>query len=42
MQLSRTVTIRFRELLQDRQELATDNETMISTVYFDVAIGDQT
>lgn len=36
-----TVTIRFKKLLQDRQELAVDDEYMISTVYFDVVVGDR-
>jgi hypothetical protein len=40
--MSTTVTVRFKELLQDRQELAVDDEYMVSTVYFDVLIGDKT
>ena len=35
------VTIRFKKLVQDRQELATDDESMVSTIYFDVVIGDR-
>jgi hypothetical protein len=37
-----SVTIRFKELLQNRQELATDSEYMYSTVYFDVSVGGKT
>ncbi len=33
------VTIRFKKVVQNRQELAVDDESMISTVYFDVVVG---
>jgi len=34
--MSRTITIRFKSLLQNRQELAVENEAMVSTVYLAV------
>lgn len=39
--MATTVTIRFQRLLQDRQELAVSDEYMVSTVYFDVLVGDR-
>ena len=39
--MATTVTVRLKKLLQNRQELGLDNEYMISTVYFDLKIGDR-
>jgi hypothetical protein len=40
--MTTTVTIRFKRLLQDRQELGVEGEYMVSTVYFDVIVGNRT
>ena len=40
--MSRTITIQFKSLLQNRQELAVENEFMVSTAYFDIVAEGQT